>query len=77
MSNDVKRPQDDSRPMGQPNRENERERSGRSGNQDSERQRTSRPGDSDSDRLDQNTGQPGQSGSRKPSDTDRSDTDNE
>ena len=79
MSNDVKRPQDDSRPVGQPNRDNERERSGRSGDPDFERQRTSRPGDPDSDRLDPNTGkpgQPGQPGTRR-SDTDRNETDNE
>ena len=76
MSNDVKRPQD---PMGQPNRDNERERSGRSGNPDSERQRTSRPVEPDSDRLDPNKGQPGQPGQpgRRSSDTDRNDTDNE
>ena len=58
MANEIKRPQDDSRPIGQPNRDNERERTSRPGDPDFERQRSNKPGSPDDDRLDPNTGQP-------------------
>jgi hypothetical protein len=76
MSNEVKRPQDDPRPMGQPKSDTDRERSSRPGNPDFERQRTGKSDQPGDDRLDPNKpgqNQPGQ----RPSNVDKNDTDNE
>jgi hypothetical protein len=81
MSNDIRRSQDDPRPMGQPKSDTDRERSGRPGSPDAERQRTGKS-DQDSDRLDQNRpgqNQPGQDQGQgqRSSNPDRNETDNE